>query len=177
MNPNHRLIPLSLVAAAVIGCSSSDERLSQLAQEMAHEQASQNHRMAQLQQEVAAGARQLVEAEGRARQEFFKLQAQLQSQTIDVGRQRDELELQRQQLDLQRRREPLIASAVLQAGLLIACLAPLLLCGQLLRSANQETADELVVELLVRELASNEPRLLAPPETAQQLPAIEAPNS
>ena len=58
------------------------------------------------------------------------------------------------------RKGPIIAAAVTQVGLILACLAPLALCVYLLWSLKSTTAeDEAMTELLVEELSSDRPRL------------------
>ena len=124
--------------------------------------AEQNRQMAQLQQEVAAGSRRLVEADAEAREKLMALQEGLRMDQADVGRQRDQLEAERRDIAAQRNRDPIIASTLMQIGLILACLVPLVLCGYLihsLRSARDSDAD--VVELLVEELVSERPKLLS----------------
>ncbi len=53
-----------------LGCSSGSDDLAWFAQQATEQQAEQNRRMADLQQEVAKGSRELVEADAKARTEF-----------------------------------------------------------------------------------------------------------
>lgn len=86
----YMLILLALVAG-IVGCE-EDERVVRMAQEHARQQAAQSQQMAQLQQEVAQGARELVEANGRAQEEVVALQRDVQTERTEIGHQRDRLE-------------------------------------------------------------------------------------
>ncbi|MBA3315227.1 MAG: hypothetical protein H0T47_18320 [Planctomycetaceae bacterium] len=60
----------------------------------------------------------------------------------------------------------------MDAVLIIACVLPLVLCWQLLRRGDTETADALVAEVLLNDLVATQPLLLAPP--TQRLLTSEA---
>ena len=161
------LTTLLLVATALsaAGCRSEDERLARFAEQAAERQAEQNRRMADLQKEVAEGSRRLVEADAKARSDFSSLHKDLQSERSEVGRQRDLLEEERRDIASQRVTDPLVAAAVMDAGLTVACVLPLVLCWHLLRrSETDDPADALVAEVLLADLAAERPLLLAPPE-------------
>lgn len=162
--PLHPLkIPILAGALLTAGCSSQDARLARFAEAAAERQAEQNRRMADLQQEVAEGSRQLVEADAKARSEFAALHKDLQSERSEVGRQRDALEEERREMASQRVTDPLVAAAVMEAGLMLACLLPLLLCWHLLRRGERDDpADALVAEALLADLVAERPLLLAP---------------
>jgi len=151
-----------------IGCDSQDERVAQLAIQSAERQAGQNAQMAQLQQEVAAGTRSLVEANAQSRQELLAMHRDLQGERLDVGRERDHLEAERQALAEERQTAPLIAEALTNLGLILACLLPLVVCWSLLHYGRDDSAQGLS-ELLIQELVSNEPLL---PQPATTPPAI-----
>lgn len=148
---------LVAVTATVLvsGCEEPDDKVARMADENARRQAAQNQRMAELQQEVAAGSRALVEADARAREEFIALQRQVQAERAEVGRQRDELEAER-------RADPIVAAALANLGIVLACLLPLVLCWYLLRQPPRDDEDRVVSELLIREIVAEEPRLLPP---------------
>ena len=157
------ILPAALLAA---GCSSGDERLARFAEAAAERLAEQNRRMADLQKEVAEGSRKLVEADAKARSDFASLHKDLQSERSEVGRQRDALEEERRDIASQRVTDPLVAAAVMDAGLLVACALPLVLCWHLLRrSERDDPADALVAEVLLADLVADRPLLLAPPPT------------
>ncbi|HEX6986965.1 MAG TPA: hypothetical protein VF170_16425 [Planctomycetaceae bacterium] len=174
------LIPLMASILLTTGCD-RDERLARFAEQAAERQAEQNRRMAELQREVAAGSRQLVEADAKARTEFTELHRDLQSERSDIGKQRDALEAERREIASRRVTDPLIAAAVMDAGLLLACLLPLVLGWHLLRQADREPADALVTAVLLEDLIKDRPLLLSPasprlltaepPETRNERPS------
>jgi len=160
-----------LLALACAGCLSESERVAEVAQEAAREQAEQNQRMAQVQQEVAAAHKRLVESEARARGDMVALQRDLQRAQAEVGRQRDLLEAERREMAAQRGRDPMIASAIQCIGVMLACLLPLLLCIYVLRALRDGSDnDAAVTEILIQDLTSDEPTFLPP---ARPLPALK----
>jgi hypothetical protein len=165
------LIRTSLVAIGLIGlsCSSDDQRLVELATQGAERQAEQNVQMAELQQQVAEGAKRLVEEDARARRELAEVQNNVQAERAEVGRQRDLLETDRRELAAQRRWDPVIAAAIADVGLVLACLLPLILCLYLLRSPPDTEADQAIAELLIEDVAAQQPILLSPPPTQPRL--------
>ncbi len=170
------LVVVTVIATALIGgCEGGDGRLVGMARESADRQAEQNRQMAQLQGQVAEGARRLIEAGAQARQELTALQRDLRADQAEVGRQRDQLEAERREIAKQRHRDPIIAAAMMNVGLVLACLLPLVLCGYLLYVLRDSgTEDEAVTELLIEELVADRPRLLPPsrpPPALQEQPA------
>lgn len=163
-----------LLMMLATGCD-RDERLARFAEQAAERQAEQNRRMADLQQEVAEGSRQLVEADAKARTEFTQLHRDLQSERSEIGQQRDALEEERREIASQRVTDPLIAAAILETGVLLACLLPLVLCWYLLRQGDAELADALVTEILLEDLTKQQPLLLAPP--ARRLLTTDSPET
>ena len=154
------LIPVIL---AIAGCESSDHRLARMAEETTREQAQQNERLAEQHHEIAQASRQLIEAGAESRAEFHELTQDLHAERSEVGRQRDRLEDERKQLATARQRDPLIASAVLQIGLGLLCLLPLLVCVYVLRAVTSGTTDDnpqALAELLVLDITSEQPLLL-----------------
>ena len=148
------------LALLIAGCDSRDDRLVRLAVDSSKQQADQNRQMAALQQEVAAGARSLVAADAKSREELIHLQRALETEQSEIGRQRDRLETERREIASQRRTDPIVAAAITNVGLVLACLLPLVLCWYLLRRDPDGDADQAVCELLVEELTSSEPLLL-----------------
>ena len=69
--------------AAMGGC---DDRVTQVAREAANRQAQQNTVMAELHQEVAAGTRELVAADAKARGDIVGVHHDLQSDSPDPHR-------------------------------------------------------------------------------------------
>ena len=83
------------------------------------------------------------------------------------------MEAERRQIAGERQRAPIIAAAITQVGLILACLAPLALCAYLLWSLKSTAEqDEAVTELLVEELTSEHPRFLLPGPPRPEQPAL-----
>ena len=99
-------------------------------------------------------------------------QTAFQNERASLDRQREDLERERRQIA----RAPVIAAAVTQVGLILACLAPLALCAYLLWSLRSTAAeDEAVTELLMEELTSEHPRLLLPGPPRTEQPVLSNP--
>jgi hypothetical protein len=159
----------------LIGCD-EDERLARMAQEATERQAEQNKAMAEVSRDSVQASGRLVEAEAKARQELLTMQRELHDQQAEIARQHDRLEEERRELAGQRRWDSLIAAAITSTGLILACLAPLWVCWYLLRAARDETDDAIVAEVLIAELASEEPKLLPPfAEDRDSLPCDRPP--
>jgi TolA-binding protein len=135
------------------GCDDTDERLARFAQESARQQAEQNREMAQLNREVA-----------RSHQELISLERDLEKQQAQIDSQRDGLESERRELAKQRQRDPIIAAAINNVGVILACLLPLALAGYLLYCFRDQKKDQLVTEILIQEMVSERPTLLPPPQ-------------
>lgn len=157
------LVTLTLVIGliAVIGCD-EDERLARMAQQATERQAEQNRAMAEVSRDSVQASGRLVEAEAKARQELLAMQRELQDQQTVIARQHDRLEEERRELASQRRWDSLTAATITSTGLILACLAPLVVCWYLLRVARDETDDSIVAEVLIEELTSEQPRLFPP---------------
>jgi hypothetical protein len=160
-----RLALTILITLLLAGCKSSpDERLVDMARDHEKSQAEQSQQMARMQQEVAEGSKRLVEADAKARQELTAIQHELRSDQADIGHQRDQLETERREIATQRHRDPIIAVAIENTGLVLACLLPLLVCVYVLWSIGRSRdTDAAVTDLLVQELVSERPMLLPPP--------------
>jgi hypothetical protein len=144
----HRLLILSLAPAALLtffsGCG-EDER----------------QKASRAQADVAETSRQLVQADAKARGEIVALQQDLQQGQAELGRQRDQLENDRRQYADQRNRDPIVANAILDVGTILACLLPLILCIVLVNALRDRTqADSNLTEILVEEIAGDQPMLL-----------------
>lgn len=158
----HMTILLVLVATTT-GCEDESERLARMAEEHARRQAAQSQQMAELQREVAQGAKELVEADARAREEIISLQRDIQSESAEVGQQRDQLEEDRRNLAAQRRTDPIVAATIMQVGMVLACILPLIVCWYLLRRSPCEADDAAITEVLIEKLTADRPMLLPPP--------------
>lgn len=161
-------VVLALLTLATTGCEEEDKRSERIAERYAERQAQQSQQMAELQKEVAAGARELVQADAQAREEMTALQRDIQAERTEIGRQRDQLESDRRTIASQRRSDPIIASTITSVGLILASLLPLVLCFFLLHQCTEQDDDGLVGEVLINELTSNRPLFLPhPPETPE----------
>lgn len=161
MRTKPRLILLVSMIVLVAGCQSNDDRLVEMACEHVARQAEQSRDMARMQHEVAQGSRRLVESDAKAREDFATMQAGLRADAAEVGRQRDALEAERRQIVQDRRWDSVAGDAIVAIGTLLACLVPLVVCLSLLRKAPTELEpDAALVELLVREVAGEQPLLL-----------------
>lgn len=166
------VLPIAaMLMLAAIGCDKEEnKRRAEMAEKHLERQAEQNQRNSELQQEVAAGSRRLVEADARAREAMVALQREVQSERAEVGRQRDLLEVERRELAATRRLDPIIAAAITDIGLLLACLLPLVLCWYLLHRRIEPADDRAVTEVLLEDLVADRPLLLPRLETH---PAID----
>lgn len=145
----------------VIGCDEDENRrLAEMAEKHLERQAEQNQQVVELQREVAEGSRRLVEADAAARQDMVALQREIQEERTEVGRQRDSLENDRRSLAAKRRLDPIVASAITNVGLLLACLLPLVLCWYLLHRRVEPADDTAVAEVLLDDLVAERPLLL-----------------
>ena len=179
---------LLMFTLVIIGCGKPpdlrDQRLAEFARESMTEQRQQNDRMAEQSVAVVVGSRQLAEAaqelvaqDATARRELLAAQTELTSQLhdqrsrVDVGR--DQLEQDRRQIAAQRIRDPLLAAAIYDVGLVLVSVLPLLVCLYVIRQMQvQEPDHAAVAEMLVLELTSQQPRFLQAlawqSETAEQ---------
>lgn len=145
------------------GCRQSESQaVREIATQAMREQSEQNQR-------IADTTRDLVAADARAREELIethaRLQETLQEERANLDHQQSELNELREEIELDRRRAPVIAEAIHIVGGILVCLCPLLLAAYILYSVNRiSVADEhqIVSEILIGELTSETPRLLAP---------------
>ena len=151
---------VGLLAASLVwtGCSSSDERVVQVATQAAERQAKQNEQMARLQEEVAAGTRQLVGADAGARKEWVELARETQRTMGRLAQQHDELESERRSLAAARQRDPVIAIAIEQFGWIVVILAPIVVAAYLYISIRQRK--EILHAEVLQQIISQHPALL-----------------
>jgi hypothetical protein len=140
--------------------SSADARkdMIELQRELVEAEAEARSELVQIQQD-------LVDRDAQCRQELTELQrdsqssAQAERQSVD--RQREDLATERRQIADERQRAPIIAAAIAQVGLVLACLLPLVLCGYLLYVLRHSGDDDAAVtEMLIEELVADRPRFL-----------------
>lgn len=171
---------LVLILMTLSGCD-PDKRLYDLAEQSLDRQAEQNQVIAEQSKQVTQTTDSLVKADADARREFAEVQRETQAaisaERQSVDRQRQELEADRRAVERDRRRAPVIAAAIAQLGLIIACLAPLGLAAYLLHALRHSSADdEVVTQLLVEEVMSEEPRLLLGQSQTVGTPALPSPD-
>ncbi len=161
MNPIRQHAAMILLIVLATGCSSSDDRLIKHVKESNRQQAAQNKEMAKVHREVAEGTSRLVEAVAESRKEMVAMESDLQEQ-------RTQLDKERRSIANERRRESLLAPVVSSVGLMLVAALPLVLAWYLLHGVRSQGEDD-VSELLVQELVSERPRLLASPGSRQAI--------
>ena len=110
------MIPATLLMALITGCKEDD-----LLRRSLQRQAEQNaRRPAKPGRSRCETRRELVELQQN-------LQEGVQTERQSLDRQHEEMEAERQVIAHQRHRDPLIAAAIINASVLLACIAPLLL--------------------------------------------------
>lgn len=121
-----------------------------------------------------ARAEMIEEVIANAHQELIGLQHNLEEQQVQINNQRDQLESERREIANQRHRDPVIAAAISNVGLVLACLIPLTLAGYLLYCLRDRSDDEAVGELLIQELTSDRPLVLplAPDPATDEGPSL-----
>jgi hypothetical protein len=152
------------------GCNQDEQRLVDMATRQAERQAQQSRDMVRLQEELAQGSRQLIEADAQARQELAELQRDLQREMTELARRQDQIESERKELAHQRHRDPLVASAMTQVGLIVACCLPLAVAIYVLAALRREHHDDHLVDVLVQDLIAERPRLLISQEILKTIP-------
>ncbi len=159
MNLRHILI-VSIVLVLMVGCS-SDARLGDLAQQVTHEQAVQNQRMAESTEKIAHGSQQLVAADAAARRELIEMQNALRQDQAELAKQRDALEIARAKIAQDRLTDSQVANVIIAVGVLFAAVAPLVLAGisliGLWREPTREEEGHVLIEELARELVADQP--------------------
>lgn len=151
---------------AMLGCQSSD---ADLARQALRTQAEQNHSMAQLQREVAAGARELTAADADARRQSIKLHEQIQTERTRLSEGWNDLHSQRRREALTQRTDSFL-SALVQGG---AATAAALFALAIVRSALSSQADDDgtdVAALLLEELSAPSKQRSDEPHPMSSLP-------
>jgi len=144
---------LATMLAAIAGCDEPEQQ-----------------RLNRSQAQVAEASQELVQADAKARSEMVAVQRDLQQGQAELSRQRDQLENDRRQYAEQRNRDPIVANTILDVGILIACLLPLLLgIVIVLNLRDTVETDSNLTELLVEEIAGNSSLLLPTKGPAEAL--------
>jgi hypothetical protein len=156
---------------SMIVMSGCDDRAAQVAREAADRQAQQNQSMAELNREVAAGTKRLVEADAQTRKEVVSVHRDLQAERARLDSGWNDLEQERRQMAGQRRAESLLAPTVETAGLLAVITLVLGFSWYaLVKTRSSSETECAVTDLLLDEvLADNSQALLADPEKPRLL--------
>ena len=150
---------LTLIATVTRGCGSESERMADMAEGMVH---SQN--------EINSNVTRTNEKFVELNHELQKERTELQGERISLNEQFEKLEQDRHDLHLERRSELAWSESFQFLAIVIAAVMPLFLCAYLIWAATQSSVkQEEVNSILIHELVSAEPRLIARPT----LPAIE----
>ena len=124
-------------------------------------------RMARTQSEVNSNVTRANEKFVELNQELQKERTGLQSERLTLNLQFEKLEQDRRDLHSQRRSEVAWSESFQFLTIVIAAIMPLFLCAYLIWVATQSSVEqEEVNSILIRELVSAEPRLIAAPNLA-----------
>ena len=147
---------LILIATLTLGCGSESERMANMAE-----------RMVRSQNEVNSTVVTTNEKFVDLNKELQKERTGLQSERLTLNVQFDKLEQDRRDLHSQRRSEVAWSESFQFLTIVIAAIMPLFLCAYLIWVATQSSVQqEEVNSILIRELVSAEPRLIAAPNLA-----------
>lgn len=146
-------IVIAIVATTLSGCS-NEGRLADLAEQVTHEQAAQNQRMADSTQAVAKGSQELVAADAQARRELITLQHALREDQAQIGQQLTALEAERKDVAAQRLYDSAIGNGLGALGLVCVALAPLLLAAISLVGLYRSPTPEEEGQILIEELSN-----------------------
>jgi hypothetical protein len=147
-----------VVVATMLGC---DDGAALVAREAADRQAEQNRTMAKLQEEVAAGSRQLVEEEGQARRQALEVHRDLAAGQVRLADGWEAVEAERQQIASSRRTESFWAAVLPLSGGVIATVAALAFAWVMLHGlSGSDDSSVLACQLLIDQLDVPEQTLL-----------------
>jgi hypothetical protein len=144
---------LMLACLAIGACGTESERLANMADRTMEMQSQQNSTIAM------------------TRKEMVELNRGIQSERKELNKGFKQLESERRNLQQMRRSELAWAESFQFLAIVMAASMPLFLCAYLIWASTRGTNDaELVNEVLMQELVSKQPRLIAGPNR----PAIES---
>ncbi|WP_430454373.1 hypothetical protein [Rhodopirellula europaea] len=133
-----------IVILTTVGCEKDENtRLAEMSERHEQRQAEQNRHSAELQRSVA------------------ELQRDVQAERAAIGHQRDRLESERQSIASQRWWDSLVAAAITNVGMLLACSLPLALAWLLLARPQDAGDDHAMVEIMLDDLTAKQPFLLS----------------
>ena len=137
---------LILACLIVGGCRNESQRLADMADRTVEMQSDTNS--------TVAGANE----------ELAKLNRDVQAERKELNQGFNQLESDRRELNKQRRSELAWAGSFQFLAIIIAAALPLFLCAYLIWAATRTSNDaELLNEVLMQELVSNRPKLIAGP--------------
>ena len=144
---------LILITTVMQGCSPESERMANMAERMVR---SQN----QVNSSVARANEKFVDLN----KEFQQERTGLQDERLALNGQFENLEQDRRDLHRERRSEVAWSESFRFLGVVLAAIMPLVLCAYLVWITSQKSVDQEVVNtILLQELASPNPRLIAAP--------------
>ena len=147
---------LILIALLTVGCGSESERMANMAENMVRSQNEVNSN-------VVRTNEKFVDLNKELQQE----RTGLQDERLALNQQFERLEQDRRDLHRQRRSEVAWSKSFQFLAIVIAAIMPLFLCAYLIWVATQSSVQqEEVNSILIRELVSAEPRLIAAPNLA-----------
>ena len=145
-----------LIVTLTLGCGSESDRMANMAE-----------RMVRTQSEVNSNVTRANEKFVELNRELQKERTGLQSERLTLNLQFEKLEQDRRYLHRQRRSEIAWSESFQFLAIVIAAIMPLFLCAYLIWMATQSSVQqEEVNSILIRELVSAEPRLIAAPNLA-----------
>ncbi len=122
-----------------------------------------SHQVLKHNQDIAATAKQLVEADAQARKEFIRLQEKIQDERGALVKMYEALETEKRQIAMERQRDPIIAAAMTEMAFLLAVCISLVFCWVLLYRMSADSDEALVRDLLLQDLTARRSRILPPP--------------
>ena len=147
---------LILIAMLTLGCGSESDRMANMAERMVRSQSEANSNVTRTNEKFVELNRELQ-----------KERTGLQSERLTLNDQFEKLEQDRRELHRQRRSEVAWSESFQFLAIVIAAVMPLFLCAYLIWIATQSSVQqEEVNSILIRELVSVEPRLIAAPNLA-----------
>ena len=158
---------LILIAIQTLGCGSESERVADMAEEMVRSQSEVNSNVTRTNERFVELNQELQEERNGRQKERLTLNTQFHR-----------LEQDRRDLHSQRRSELVWAESFQFLAIIIAATMPLFLCAYLIWTATQSSVgQEEVNSILIHELVSAEPQLIARPTlpTIEQIPTDEQP--
>ncbi|TWU18615.1 hypothetical protein Poly21_07790 [Allorhodopirellula heiligendammensis] len=163
MNLNQIMLPFTMmiVTLSIAGCQESDDtRLVEM---------SERHELRQAEQTQQAN---------QLHREFTAMQREVQAERTAIGQQRDLLEVDRRSVASERRFDSLTAAAVINIGLWLACLLPLVIAWLVLRQPQSSADDQAIIDVMLEDLVADKPRLLSQrPKASSNSPRIRVASS